>query len=99
MPMAIVIEAEFQKDLPGVDRMIALKIFLAEWAAEGWKPDEKRSYLFKSGYPNIDDWDIDNVAFADGYYIALIPIEKKEKPTPSGSASSLSNGPHKRVEP
>jgi hypothetical protein len=71
--MAIVHEFVFPQDLPSVDRQIIIKTCLQEWAAEGYVADNDRSYLFKAGYENINDWDPDNIAIADGCKIAFVP--------------------------
>lgn len=43
--MAIVIEGEWQKDLPEVDRLIELQNCLRDWYEAGWVPDRERTTI------------------------------------------------------
>lgn len=50
MPMAIVIEGEWQKDLPEIDRQIELQNCLRDWYEAGWVPDTDRTVITDASY-------------------------------------------------
>jgi len=54
------------------ERMTMIKLVCAQERTSGWNVESEKSYLYKFGYPNIDDWDRSNVAMADGFQLTLV---------------------------